>query len=231
MIVAEVALLDHLQGVVVVRAVAALVADLEDPPGAVRGADHPLGVLQRVGHHLLAVDGLAGFQRVDRHLGVQVERGGDADALEVLALQHLPVVGVDLARPGRSSSRSSGSGVDVRDRHDLDPGRRASWVRSFDALDARADPADPDRVLVVLRGLRGIRRGRGRVLRGIQGPRDHRGHPQGQRPPPACPASGARAGKRSARRSCCITPHLVALRTSPGRNCTAPAVERAPVSS
>ena len=94
------------------RVVAEALADPEDQAGVVGGLGHVAGVVDRVGERLLARDVLAGGQRVEDVVVVEVGRGKDLDRVDVGVGQHGVEVGVRRRRPpGRS--RGGGAALDV----------------------------------------------------------------------------------------------------------------------
>ena len=84
--------MQQLDGVGVEQAVVALVADGEDAVGLLGDLDHLLALGDVPGHQLLAQDVLAGLHGVDGDRGVQVQRQGDDDRLDVLVVEKLVVV-------------------------------------------------------------------------------------------------------------------------------------------
>jgi hypothetical protein len=75
----------------VARVAAALVSDLQQSSGLALSADHVLSGLDAVGHHLLAIDILAGFETQPGKRRVHPVGGGDDDAVQFLAhlFEHL----------------------------------------------------------------------------------------------------------------------------------------------
>ena len=93
---AEQAPLDHVDGVVVEHAVMPLVADGEVQIVLVGHAGHQLALGHVVGHQFFGQHVLAGLEGIDGDRGMQMQRQGDDDRLDIGVFQHLFVVAVDL---------------------------------------------------------------------------------------------------------------------------------------
>src|SRR5262245_5385514 len=139
----------HLLRVGVEQAVVALVTNRQGDVVLLGGRNHLLARGDVPGHQFLAQDVLAGFHAVDRHRGVQMQRQGDDDHLDLFFLfQHyLVVVGVDLddlvgTNPVVEVQALAGTVFLAR----LPPGRLVYFhVTGEDALPVRrADVADGD---------------------------------------------------------------------------------------
>ncbi len=67
-------------------------ADGHHPVVLDHGIDDGVGLVDGLGHRLLAIDVLAGLGGVDAHLGVPVVGGGDADDIDFFQLEQLAIV-------------------------------------------------------------------------------------------------------------------------------------------
>ena len=91
--VAERALVDELLGAHVLRREEQLLGVHQLDAGLAAGGDHRVGLFQGQAERLLADDVLAGAGGVDADLRVQVVRHPDGDHVEIVALEHLSVIG------------------------------------------------------------------------------------------------------------------------------------------
>ena len=66
------------------------------PPSCWYGRAHALGVIHREGHRLFLVDVLAGGERGDEVLAMQVLRRGDQDGVDGLVVEQVAVVEIRL---------------------------------------------------------------------------------------------------------------------------------------
>ena len=64
---------------------------------------HALGVVHRERHRLFLVDVLAGAERGDEMLAVQMLRRGDQDRVDVLVVEQVAVIEIGLGVRARSS--------------------------------------------------------------------------------------------------------------------------------
>ena len=90
--VADLPVGDHLVGHAPARVGGRLDAHREDLLGLLGRLGDPAGLVDRVRHRLFAVDVLAGFHGVDRHLGVPVVGRGDQDDVDIFVVKDLAVV-------------------------------------------------------------------------------------------------------------------------------------------
>jgi hypothetical protein len=146
---ADGAVLDELVGLVVERIVGTLVADLEVAPGAACRLDHPLALLDRVGHGLLDQHVLARLEGVDGDLRVRPQRHRDQHGVDILALEQLPVVGVPLGVRIVQALRDvepllEVRGIDVADGNEPDE-VRVAVLHQHPSLSAGPDDAGPKR--------------------------------------------------------------------------------------
>ena len=125
-----------------------LAADLHDPLMLRRRALERRRVFPFVGHRLFDVDVLAGGHRVERHALVPVIGHGDHHGLDVLVVEHAPIVA---ARADvRAEQLFRAIEVSVVDVADFDDARVGDFLGGADenlAANADADEADADGVV------------------------------------------------------------------------------------
>ncbi len=152
--VADLALLDAGDRGADPRRVAILVADLEDAFVGGGGVDDLCGVVEGVGHGLFAVDVVAGFERGQHVLGVEAERCGDDDGVEVFAIEKSAVVGGggDLVSAGFVELGETRR-IDVGGGDDFYSGDAKEAADEFLAAAAGADDAERKGELSVARAI------------------------------------------------------------------------------
>ena len=125
--------------------VAVLVADLEDALVRRGGVDDLCGVVDGVGHGFFAVDVVTGFERGQDVLGVEAERRGDDDGVEVFAIEQGTIVGVggNLVAAGFVQLGEAWR-VDVGGRDNFDSGDAKEAADEFVAAAAGTDDAEPE---------------------------------------------------------------------------------------
>ena len=107
--------------------------------------DDLCGVFDGVGHGLFAVDVVAGFERRQDVLGVQAERRGDDDGVEVFAIEERAIVGVGgyLVSAGLVQLGEARR-VDIGGGGDFDSGNAEEAADEFLAAAAGADDAEAE---------------------------------------------------------------------------------------
>ncbi len=156
----ELARLDDLDRAFVRRHALILAADLHDPLLFRRRVLELRRVFPLVGHRLFDVDVLAGGHRVERDALVPVIGRGDHHGLDVLVVEHAPIVSARL--DGRSEQLFRAIEVSVVEIADFDDARVGDLLGGADedfAANADADEADADGVVGAERGA--LRRGHG----------------------------------------------------------------------
>jgi hypothetical protein len=111
-----------------------------------RGA-HALGVIHRERHRLFLVDVLARGERIDKVRAVQVLRRGDQDRVDILVLEHAPVIEIRL-RIGRDLlDVLEAACVDVRRADALHTFAADGLLQNLRAARAGSDDADADAIV------------------------------------------------------------------------------------
>ncbi len=112
----------------------------------IRGA-HALGVLHAERHGLFLVDVLAGVERGDEVLAMQVLRRGDEHRVDALVVQQVAVIEISLGA-GRDGARVfQALGVDVGDAHEFGIGTGQRLAHDLRAAVAGADDAEANAVV------------------------------------------------------------------------------------
>ena len=158
---AELSRADDLDGLLEVGRRALLGADGHDLVGLAGGAEHRLAFGDVVRDRLLDVDVLAGQHGLDRGQGVPVVGRGDDHRVQVLAVEHRPIVagrvrGVAFVFLDAFGGFAGVVVIDVGDGDDLDVGLGEERIEELIAPTPRADQAEPD--FLVGRAGRGDRR-------------------------------------------------------------------------
>ena len=141
------ALHDAVVGGLVDRAVAALVANLQNLARLLGGLRHALAAFHVPRHHLFAEHVLAGLEAADRDLGVLPERQADEHRLEILLLEHVGPLDImrgfgQLPLLQRLVGALQRGGIDVADRANRAVGG-IDVVEERASLASDADDAQP----------------------------------------------------------------------------------------
>ncbi len=125
-----------------------LVADLHGAlAGLLEGGAHALGVVHGERHGLFLVDVLAGVQRGDEVLAVQVLRGGDQDGVDGLVVEQVAVVEIGLGSGHDLLRVFQALGVDVGESQEFGIGAIDYFADQGHATIARADDAEANAIV------------------------------------------------------------------------------------
>ena len=133
---------DNLPGADKVVPTPVLRADLDDAAGFLNGLNNLRTFFEPVGHRLFAVDVLSGADAVDDHRHVPVVRGADHNAVDLVGIEKLLIIGEGLGLAACQLSRLFEIfPIDVTYGRDLNVG--GGLCRTDEESSAAAGPDDP----------------------------------------------------------------------------------------
>jgi hypothetical protein len=127
----------------------ALMAYLDDLFAAYTkpGGPHPLGVVNGEGHRFFLIDVLAGVERVDEVLGMEVLRSGDEHRIDTVVFKQQAVVVEDFAAGNALQGALAMGAVDVADRGNFNVGTSYGLRREVGSSGAVTNDAKPHPVI------------------------------------------------------------------------------------